>query len=138
MPNFNIQNLSIKLGRDIVVRDVSVELTPGKLYILVGPNGAGKTTLLKAMASLIGLQSGMISYDGLDLAALRPGVRAEHIAYLPQERSIAWDLSCIDIAALGAQHLAPELSRQKALAELQALGLQESADRGVFSAAWRS
>ncbi|HTN41034.1 MAG TPA: ABC transporter ATP-binding protein, partial [Asticcacaulis sp.] len=30
-------------------------------------------------------------------------------------------------------HLAPELARQKGLAELQALGLQESADRGVFS-----
>ncbi len=133
MPNFVIQNVSVKLGRDTVVREVSAELLPGKLYILVGPNGAGKTTLLKAMASLIRLQSGMISYNGLDLTALRPGVRAEHIAYLPQERSIAWDLSCVDVAALGAQYLAPELARQKALAELQALGMQENADRGVFT-----
>lgn len=133
MPNFTIQNASIKLGRETVVRDISAELSPGKLYILVGPNGAGKTTLLKAMASLISLQSGMISYNGLDLAALRPGVRAGHIAYLPQERSIAWDLSCVDVAALGVQNLEPALARQKALAELQALGLQESADRGVFS-----
>ena len=132
MPNLILQSVSVKLGRDTVVHEVSAELAPGKLYIMVGPNGAGKTTLLKAMASLVPLQSGMISYNGLDLALQRSGVRAEHIAYLPQERSIAWDLSCVDVAALGAQHLAPELARQKAFAELQALGLQEVADRGVF------
>jgi iron complex transport system ATP-binding protein len=132
MSNLNIQKISVKLGRETVLREVSAELTPGQLYVLVGPNGAGKTTLLKAMASLLPLQSGQISYNGLDLVAQRPGVRAEHIAYLPQERGIAWDLNCVDVAALGAQHLAPELARQKAFAELQALGLQEVADRGVF------
>lgn len=132
MPNLVIENISVKLGREAVLHDISVELTPGKLYVLVGPNGAGKTTLLKAMASLLTLQSGMISYNGLDLVAQRPGVRAEHIAYLPQERGIAWNLSCVDVAALGAQHLATELARQKAFAELQGLGLQEVADRGVF------
>jgi iron complex transport system ATP-binding protein len=132
MSNLNIQNVSVKLGRETVVREVSAELTPGRLYILVGPNGAGKTTLLKSMASLIPIQSGMISYKGLDLAVQRPASRAEHIAYLPQERSIAWDLSCVDVAALGVQNLTPELARQKAFAELQALGLQEVADRGVF------
>ncbi|MBW8881847.1 MAG: ABC transporter ATP-binding protein, partial [Asticcacaulis sp.] len=41
-------------------------------------------------------------------------------------------LPSVDIAALGCQHLAPELARQKAFAELQALGLQEIGDRGVF------
>jgi len=132
MSTLTIQNVSIRLGRETVVHEVSAELTPGKLYILVGPNGAGKTTLLKAIAGLIPLQSGMISYKNLDLAAQRPASRAEHIAYLPQERSIAWDLSCVDVAALGIQALSPELARQKAFAELQALGLQEVAERGVF------
>jgi iron complex transport system ATP-binding protein len=133
MSNLNIQTVSVKLGRETVVREVSAELTPGKLHVLVGPNGAGKTTLLRAMAGLIPVQSGMISYKGLDLAVQRPASRAEHIAYLPQERSIAWDLNCVDVVALGVQNLPPELARQKAFAELQALGLQEIADRGVFS-----
>jgi len=133
MSNLNIQTVSIKLGRETVVREVSAELTPGRLHILIGPNGAGKTTLLKGLAGLIPLQSGMVSYKGLDLAAQRPASRAEHIAYLPQDRGIAWDLSCVDVAALGVQNLPPELARQKAFAELEALGLQEIADRGVFS-----
>ena len=128
-----LDHINVKLGGVQVVHDINVSLPPGQLYILVGPNGAGKTTLLKAMASLLPLSSGQISLNGDDVARLTPGERAGRIAYLPQERSIAWDLSCVDVAALGAQHLTPELARQKAFAELHALGLQEVCDKGVFA-----
>ncbi len=85
------------------------------------------------MASLLKLSHGNISLDDLNIAAASPARRAELIAYLPQERSIAWDLSCVDVASLGAQHLAPDVARQRAFGELQALGLQEMCDRGVFA-----
>ncbi len=133
MADLVLEDVSVKLGGETVVHEVSATLSPGKLYVLVGPNGAGKTTLLKAMASLLPLSYGNISLNGEVLARLAPPQRAERIAYLPQERTIAWDLSCVDVAGLGAQHLPPEQARQKAFAELQALGLQEVCDRGVFS-----
>jgi len=132
MNQLTLDTVSVRLGTDTVVREVSAELPSGKLYIMVGPNGAGKTTLLKAMASLLPLQAGAIRYNELDLAKLTPARRAEHIAYLPQDRNIAWDLSCVEVAALGAQHLPPDQARAAAFAELQALGLQEVSDRGVF------
>eukprot|EP01042_Synura_sphagnicola_P030104 gene30104-38789_t len=128
-----LDDVSLRLGTETVVSGVTTDLTPGKLYVLVGPNGAGKTTLLKAMAALLPLQTGSVSLNGQAVHALPPSQRAEQIAYLPQERSIAWDLSCVDVAALGAQNLSPDLARQRGFAELQALGLQEVADRGVFS-----
>ncbi len=128
-----LDTVSIRLGDETVVSDVSAELIPGKLYIMVGPNGAGKSTLLKAMDALLPLQGGCIALNGQSVHALSPAQRAEQIAYLPQDRSIAWDLSCVEVAALGAQNLNPDLARQKGFAELQALGLQEVSDRGVFS-----
>lgn len=127
-----LDDVSVRLGGDTVVREVSAHLQPGKLYVLVGPNGAGKTTLLKAMCALLRPESGSITLNGEDVISMPPVRRADHIAYLPQERSVAWDLPCVDIAALGCQHLTQELARQKAFAELQALGLQEVSDRGVF------
>lgn len=128
-----LDNVSVRLGGETVVNAVTTSLTPGKLYIVVGPNGAGKTTLLKAMDALLPLADGEMTLNGQSVQAMSPAQRAEQIAYLPQERSIAWDLSCVEVAALGAQNLTPDLARQKGFAELQALGLQEVSDRGVFS-----
>ncbi len=133
MSDLILDNVSVKLGSETIVSAASAALSPGKLYVLVGPNGAGKTTLLKAMASLLPVSEGNIRLDQVELGRLTPARRAEMVAYLPQERTIAWDLSCIDVASLGAQHLTPELARQAAFSELQALGLQEVCDRGVFS-----
>lgn len=128
----DLTDVSVKLGGQTVVEAVTASLAPGRLYIMVGPNGAGKTTLLKAMAALLPLSAGTIKLNDIDVTRMPYGRRADHIAYLPQDRNIAWDLSCVDVAALGAQHLTPDLARQKAFAELQALGLQEVGDRGVF------
>lgn len=128
-----LDQVSARLGNHPVLDGVTTTLVPGKLYVVVGPNGAGKSTLLKTIAALLPLSGGNIALNGESIAALTPGRRAEQVAYLPQERSIAWDLSCVDIAALGATHLLPEVARQTALAELQALGLGAVAGRGVFS-----
>lgn len=127
-----LEQVSVKLGGQTVVREVSAELTPGRLHVLAGPNGAGKSTLLKAMAALVPLAEGQVRLEDRAVAAMTPAIRAGHIAWLPQERGIAWDLSSVEVAALGAQHLSPDLARQRAFTELEALGLQELCDRGVF------
>ncbi len=133
MDGMNLNIVSVQLGGHTVLDRASAQLVPGKLYVMVGPNGAGKSTLLKAMAALLPLSTGNVSLNGTDIARLGAQKRAEHIAYLPQDRSIAWDLSCVDVAALGAYHLSPDIARQRALAELQGLGLGDIAERGVFS-----
>ncbi|MBW8735398.1 MAG: ABC transporter ATP-binding protein, partial [Asticcacaulis sp.] len=127
-----LDSVSIALGGRTVVDGVSVELKPGRLHVVAGPNGAGKSTLLKAIAGLLPLAKGQIRLDDADVARLNARQRAERLAYLPQERTVAWDLPAVDIAALGARHLAPEVARQKAFAELESLGLKDDAVRGVF------
>ena len=44
-----IQNLSVKIGKDSILRDVNMHLHCGQIVALIGPNGAGKSTLLKAV-----------------------------------------------------------------------------------------
>jgi heme ABC exporter ATP-binding subunit CcmA len=46
------RNVSKIYGRTAALRDVSLTLAPGKLYVLRGENGAGKTTLLRIIAGL--------------------------------------------------------------------------------------
>ncbi len=44
-----IENLSVKSGKDILLDNVNLEFHCGQLTALIGRNGAGKTTLLKAI-----------------------------------------------------------------------------------------
>jgi energy-coupling factor transport system ATP-binding protein len=44
--------------------DVSLELSPGHLAVVLGPTGSGKTTLLRAAAGLLPLAHGSIEVDG--------------------------------------------------------------------------
>ncbi len=47
-----IQNMHKKYGKKEVLRDISLQLKPSKIYGVIGKNGAGKTTLFKCIAGL--------------------------------------------------------------------------------------
>jgi len=127
-----IKNLSVTLGRTVAVDGLTARFGAGRLYGLVGPNGSGKTTLLKALTGLLPV-TGELRLEGERVAEMSPGQRASRIAYLPQERQVAWNLSAREIVALGAMRR-PERERA-ALAEalLERVGLGERAGQGIFS-----
>jgi ABC-2 type transport system ATP-binding protein len=45
------------------------------MFGLLGPNGAGKSTLMKILASLLDLDTGTATLDGLDLIANKDATR---------------------------------------------------------------
>lgn len=65
-----------------VLRDVTYEFEPNKIYGVVGHNGAGKTTMLRTIMGLLDLKNGEI----LDYSAGR-------IAYVPERQGIYADLT---------------------------------------------
>ena len=77
------KGLGVRLAGRVVLKDVSLALSPGRLVALVGPNGAGKTTLLRALAGLIPSE-GEIEIGGQALSSLPLRERAKRFGYLPQ------------------------------------------------------
>ena len=73
-----IQDLSVQIGKDAILRDVNLHLHCGQLMALIGPNGAGKSTLLKAVL-------GQREYEGV-ISFSVPGQRNRKaiIGYVPQ------------------------------------------------------
>lgn len=76
-----IQDLSVKIGRDTILDNISLHVHCGELVALIGPNGAGKSTLLKAVL-------GQQEYDGV-ISFSAPGQRnrTAKIGYVPQSPS---------------------------------------------------
>ena len=73
-----IQDLSIRIGKDDILKHVNLHVHCGEMVALIGPNGAGKSTLLKAIL-------GQREYDGV-IAFSSPGQRSRkpRIGYVPQ------------------------------------------------------
>ncbi len=73
-----VENLSVRIGADPILRDVNLHVHCGELVALIGPNGAGKSTFLKAVL-------GQREYEGV-IAFSEPGQRSKkpRIGYVPQ------------------------------------------------------
>jgi energy-coupling factor transport system ATP-binding protein len=66
------------------LKGVSFRVAPGECAALVGRNGSGKSTMAKCICGFVRPDSGSISFDGQDLAALSILERAEKIGYVMQ------------------------------------------------------
>jgi urea transport system ATP-binding protein len=88
-PALAVRKLGVYYGESQVLRDVDLELRPGRITALMGRNGVGKTTLLKALTGLLKARTGEVSLKGRKVNALPPEKRARlGLAYVPQGREI--------------------------------------------------
>ena len=60
----HLENVSKLFGSFAALRQVTVDLEPGRCYILIGENGAGKSTLLRILAGLLRPSGGTIKVFG--------------------------------------------------------------------------
>ena len=126
-----LEGATARLGGRTVLEAATLAVGPGELVALVGPNGAGKSSAIRALTGLLPLGSGRATLGGSDVASLSPRGRAERVAYLPQERRIAWNLPAIEVAALGAPFLAVDEAVERARRALAEVEADHLADRGV-------
>ncbi len=84
MKNLKIENLHVRIGNELILKGVNLEVEPGKVHALMGPNGAGKSCLAN---TLMGnpkyiVEKGKIFLDGEDIAKLSPDERAKKGLFL--------------------------------------------------------
>jgi branched-chain amino acid transport system ATP-binding protein len=63
-----IDHLEVRYGDLIGVADVTLEVPKGAVVALLGSNGAGKTTTLNAVAGIVPVSKGSVSFDGENIA----------------------------------------------------------------------
>ena len=124
---------------NLVLRDVSIELKPGRIHALLGENGAGKSTLINLLSGALQPDGGAIEIGGKPVGGLSPrGAQRAGIAVVQQELSLTSNLSIAENIGLGAMPRRMGLIDYRELAErarwaCDQVGLTEALDTPVAS-----
>ena len=78
----SISHLTKKYGDTVAVDDLTLDIANGEIYGFIGHNGAGKTTTIKAVAGILGFDSGEIRIGGLSIKE-NPLECKRRMAYIP-------------------------------------------------------
>tara|TARA_Y100000022_G_scaffold199951_1_gene213746 strand:+ start:2006 stop:2800 length:795 start_codon:yes stop_codon:yes gene_type:complete len=89
------------LGTQLALNNISLTAEPGQLTGIIGTNGAGKSTLLSVLAGVQSNFRGHVSIGNKQLEQMPPNERARHIAYLPQNPQVHWNLTAQQVTELG-------------------------------------
>jgi len=117
----DVEDLGIRYGKDVALRDTSFEVREHEIFGIIGPANAGKTSFLKAVNRMDLFDSSMhvdgrIRFNGVDTSKVRNvyGLRRRIGVVFPLP--VGLPLSVYDNVAL-----APRLAGQKERAELDVI-----------------
>ena len=79
----SLQDVTVELGGNTALSNVTFDVNAGTLMGVVGPNGAGKSTLFNAIAGLLPVRHGQVTLNHVDQ-------RGGALAYVPQRESVNW------------------------------------------------
>jgi ABC-2 type transport system ATP-binding protein len=116
------------------VADVSFELRAGEIVGYLGPNGSGKSTTAKMLTGLLETSSGMVLFDGEDIA-LDPVAFRRRLGYVPEEPNLYTFQSGAEYLELigRLRELPPPLLTRKVGTLLELFGLSPAADQDIGS-----
>ncbi|GHC65403.1 ABC transporter ATP-binding protein [Neogemmobacter tilapiae] len=100
-PLFRVQNLKVRLGRQMIYDGFNADLPARGVTGIIGPNGCGKSTLLRCLAGVLSPLSGEVLLAGQTVNALPPQERARRLAFLPQEPASLPDMTVEGLVAKG-------------------------------------
>ena len=116
----HIRDLSVRLGEQVVLSSLSLDVAPGEIVSLLGASGCGKSTLLRAIARLVQPTAGEVVFS-------KPNRRAGDLAFVFQDATLLpWRTVAENVVLplqLGTRRR--EISQAEVSAALTAVGLSE-------------
>ena len=79
-----IKDLHVSVEGQEILKGINLSVGAGELHALMGPNGSGKSTLAQVLAGrdIYQVTAGEVLFEGRDLLALTPEVRARQGLFL--------------------------------------------------------
>ena len=123
-------NLTKAYGDRVAVRDLTLRVRPGEIYVLLGANGAGKTTALRCLATLLAPTEGTALVAGHDVRTESQEVRSK-LGFLSASMGLYERLSAREVLEYfaGLQGLSREEARTRVDELIDIFDIGEFKDR---------
>jgi len=97
-----MRNIRKEFPGVVALDDITFDVRPGEVHLLLGENGAGKSTLMKILSGVYQPTSGSISINGKEFKKLTPKESLENgISIIFQELSVVNELSIMENLFVG-------------------------------------
>ncbi|MEG9083222.1 ABC transporter ATP-binding protein, partial [Escherichia coli] len=133
------ENITWKVGKKVIVNNVSLKVARGETVGLLGPNGCGKSSLLRILAGLRRPDAGCVTLDGQDISRIAKKQLARRVAFVEQHGMTDANMRVRDVVKLGRiPHHSPFSNWSKqddetVTAALQRVDMLEKSDQGWLS-----
>lgn len=127
-----VKNLKKSFGHLEVLKDISVEIKPQEVVVVIGPSGSGKSTFLRCLNLLEPITAGHIFIEGVDLTDKKTNINKirEEVGMVFQQFNLfphKTVLENIMLAPMKVRKWPQEKTKQKALELLEKVGLADKA-----------
>jgi len=126
-----VKSIDVVLGGKPVLQDVTLTVGTGESVAVLGPSGSGKSTLLRAVAGLVPVESGSITWDGQDMTAVPTHLRGFGLMF--QGYALFPHLDVFGNVGFGLRmaNLPEQEIRRRVAAALELVGLDGFDDRSI-------
>lgn len=131
------EQLELGYGAQRIISELDLQISDGKITVIVGANGCGKSTLLRALARLLPPRAGQVLLDGEPIQQQATREVARKLSLLPQSPIAPEGITVADLVGRGRHphHSAfARFSRHDAEVVAQALaatGIVDLAERSI-------
>lgn len=124
-----------------VLDGVSLSINRGEFTSVMGPSGSGKSTLMFALSGMDNVDSGKVTFDGVDISALKENdladLRRTQMGFVFQQPTLLKNLNILDNIILpsmrdGSKNIAQLVDKAKML--MEKTGISDLEDRAITQA----
>ncbi len=129
----SVKNLKKSFGDNEVLKDISLEVKPQEVVVIIGPSGSGKSTFIRCLNLLETVTGGHVYLTGKDLTNKKTdineirkdvGMVFQHFNLFPHKTV----LENITMAPVNVKGLSKQEANDKAMELLHKVGLADKAD----------
>lgn len=128
-----LRGVTKRFGGVAAIEDISFDVEPGEVVVLLGPSGSGKTTLLRLIAGLERPDAGSIALNGDLVSDPERGVwvppERRRVGFVFQDYALFPHMTALQNVAFALPHLSRRERRARAQAMLTQVGVSHLARR---------